>query len=98
MTEIKNVEQELSRFQTRLLAAAEGQPDAIVVADYGIGRGPPCLFPPRLFAALAQLDGDEGARSVLKAHSAQVITVALPEGADDIDTLADYQRIVSRLL
>lgn len=78
----------------RLLAAAEGRPDSIVVADYGVGRGPPCLFPPRLFAELAVLDGDEGARSLLKAHAAEVLTVSLPEGADDIDTPDDYRRIV----
>lgn len=83
---------------TRLLAAAEVQPDLIVVSDYGVGRGPPCLLPARLFAELAALDGDEGARKVLKAHAAEVITVALPEGADDIDTPADYQRIVGRPL
>jgi len=78
----------------RLLAPAASQPESIVVSDYGVGRGPPCLFPPRLFAELAALDGDEGARSLLKAHAAEVITVSLPEGADDIDTPDDYRRIV----
>lgn len=78
----------------RLLAAAEGRPDSIVVSDYGVGRGPPSLFPPRLFAELAALDGDEGARSLLKSHAAEVITVPLPEGADDIDTPDDYRRVV----
>lgn len=78
----------------RLLAAADRRPEAILVSDYGSGRGPPCRFPARLLAELAQLDGDEGARSLLKAHAGEVITVALPEGADDIDTPDDYRRIV----
>lgn len=82
---------------TRLLAAAGRQQEAILVSDYGNGRGPPCLFPPGLFAELAQLDGDEGARSVLKAHAGEVITVAMPEGADDIDTPDDHRRIVGLL-
>lgn len=82
----------------RLLAASADAAHSIVVSDYGVGRGPPCLFPARLYAALAALDGDEGARSVLKAHAAEVVTVTLPEGADDIDTPDDYQRIVGGLL
>ncbi len=78
----------------RLLAGADRQPEAILVSDYGDGRGPPCRFPARLLAELAELDGDEGARSVLKAHASAVLAVAMPEGADDIDTPDDYRRIV----
>jgi len=78
----------------RLLDVAAAHPDAIIVSDYGSTRGPPCLFPPRCFAELAALDGDEGARAVLKAHAATVQTVWLPEGLDDVDTEADYRRIV----
>lgn len=77
----------------RLIQAGNGQPDGIAVSDYGASRGPPCLFPPALFTALAQLDGDEGARSVLKTNAGKVIPVAMPEGADDIDTPDDYTRL-----
>lgn len=78
----------------RLLSVAVSHPDAIIVSDYGSTRGPPCLFPPRCFAELTALDGDEGARAMLKAHAASVRTVWLPEGLDDVDTEADYRRIV----
>lgn len=78
----------------RLLAAGSGDAGLILVSDHGPTRGPPCRFPARLLPELATLDGDDGARAVLRAHAAVVRTVALPEAADDIDTPADWQRII----
>lgn len=77
----------------RLVDAAQAAPGKIVIADYGLQRGPPALFPTRYYAELAGLDGDEGARSVVRAHAAEIVTVSMPEALDDIDTPADYARI-----
>lgn len=50
--------------------------------------GHPVIFPKRCFAALAGLQGDEGARSVLKSHPDGVHLVALPQqhATTDLDT------------
>lgn len=52
--------------------------------------GHPVLFPARVFPELLALEGDQGARSVLRAHG--VIRVALPEAhaLTDLDTPEDW--------
>jgi CTP:molybdopterin cytidylyltransferase MocA len=77
----------------RLAAAWVAQPDLIIVSDYGAQRGPPCLFPARYFGELMTLSGDSGARSLLKQHADTVTTVAMPEGALDVDTPNDYAQL-----
>jgi molybdenum cofactor cytidylyltransferase len=57
--------------------------------------GPPCVFPQADFATLAALGGHAGAKQVLRRNAARLRTVAMPEAAIDIDTVADYQRIRS---
>ncbi len=61
-------------------ASADGQP------------GHPVIFPRRLFGALKQINGDRGARTVLDAHSDEVILVALPaqHALIDLDTRAQW--------
>lgn len=80
----------------RIAAAGAAAPEAIIVSAFGSHRGPPCRFPARLLPELARLDGDDGARAVIRAHAADVQAVAVPEAADDIDTRADWQRLVGR--
>lgn len=77
----------------RLVDAWTAQPGRIIVSDYGAQRGPPCLFPARHYTELASLAGDSGARSLLGHHADSVTTVAMPEGALDIDTPEDYTRL-----
>ncbi|GAC1621545.1 MAG: nucleotidyltransferase family protein [Nevskia sp.] len=77
----------------RLVDAPRTRDDAIVVSDYGASRGPPCRFPACDFARLAALTGDSGARGLLADCGDRVITVAMPEGALDIDTPDDYARL-----
>ena len=60
---------------------------------YGGVLGPPTLFPARCFAALAALAGDQGARSLLTRHAAEVVAVDFPGGADDVDYETDVARL-----
>lgn len=70
------------------------EPEAIVAAEYGEGVfGPPCLFPRRDFAALVALEGDRGARALLRQQAERVRRVAMPNAAFDVDTRADLGRI-----
>lgn len=66
------------------VASAYAGPDAEAV------RGIPALLPRADWEALAALDGDQGARALLR--QAQTRTVLLPHGTFDLDTPADVDR------
>jgi len=68
---------------------------AIVVPCCGGLRGHPVLFGREYFAALAELSGDVGARSVLAANASRVVTLETNDAGvlEDVDTIDDWQRI-----
>lgn len=75
----------------RLLAAFRGSGGPLAVSDYGGTLGVPAVFSRRLFAELAQLEGDRGARRVIQRHMEQLVSVPFPEGRRDIDTEEDWE-------
>ena len=77
----------------RLIDAHRSALQKIIVADYGAQRGPPCLFPAEFYPELTTLRGDLGARDVLKRHADRVDAIAIPDGAFDVDTPADLERL-----
>ena len=66
-------------------------PDSIVAAHFDGHAGAPAIFPRRLFAALLALEGDVGARFVLREHADALRTLAMPSAALDLDTPADLK-------
>lgn len=79
----------------RLIAAFEqsgGQ--AICVPEADGARGNPVLWPADLFAAMAGLAGDKGAKELLARHPDGIVPVAAPAGEilADVDTPADLAR------
>lgn len=71
----------------QMLAAFSRQPERAIRAVACAGRpGHPVIFPARLFAALAQVTGDRGARAVLARE--EVTALPLPENraTTDLDT------------
>jgi CTP:molybdopterin cytidylyltransferase MocA len=68
-----------------LVAAWRPAPARIVAAAYGDGAGVPAIFPRRCFAALGALRGDRGARALIEAAGDDVVRVALPDAAFDVD-------------
>jgi molybdenum cofactor cytidylyltransferase len=70
---------------------------AIVASTYGTARGVPAFFAPELFNELASLTKDEGARRIIASHPEKVATVEFPQGAIDIDTPEDRDRLMSQL-
>ncbi len=73
-----------------LRAARRGRP---VAASYERGAGVPVLWPRSFWPRLRALEGDRGARELLRC--AHAISVALPRAAADLDTpdaLAQLQR------
>ena len=62
---------------------------SLVVSDYGDTLGVPALFDKNLFAGLQQIEGDKGARALIKRYRNQLTTVSFPGGSIDWDTPED---------
>ncbi len=65
----------------------------IVAAEYAGTFGVPAIFPRSSFPDLIALSGDVGAAKLLRIADAQVVRVAIPGAAVDIDTVADLASI-----
>lgn len=76
-----------------LLEAAERENCDVATCVYSGTSGPPALFGRAHFEALMKLRGDTGARSVLEAAD-RVAKVPFEEGALDIDSPEDYERLL----
>jgi molybdenum cofactor cytidylyltransferase len=60
-------------------------PLEIVASYYQESLGVPAVFPASYFGLLLNLQGDRGAKQVLRQFQEQVISVALPEAEFDVD-------------
>jgi molybdenum cofactor cytidylyltransferase len=65
----------------------------IVASAYGEACGVPVLFSNELFVEIAALVGRQGAKQIIANHPLDVATVCFPEGAVDVDTPQDYERL-----
>src|SRR5665213_161601 len=70
---------------SRLITAWRRQPRQIVASRSGSVTGVPAIFPRWCFGDLAALRGDQGARIVLRRYADNVVRLAHPEAAVDID-------------
>ena len=61
----------------------------------GRRRGNPVLWPARHFAALRALQGDRGARGLLRRYAREVVRVPMPDAGvtRDVDTPADLAAV-----
>jgi molybdenum cofactor cytidylyltransferase len=66
----------------------------IIACAYNNTVGPPALFDKTYFNTLLSLNGQEGAKKLLMKYSRDVFTIPFEKGAIDIDTAADYAKIV----
>lgn len=69
-------------------------PERIVCADYGMANGErilgvPALFPTQTLSALSVLQGDSGARKLLRSNLTGVHGIPMSAAALDIDTVED---------
>lgn len=72
-----------------LIDTWSGDEHDIVASAYSGTFGPPVLFPRATFGDLAQLTGDQGARSLLGDARFKLTTVRFEDAATDIDTVND---------
>jgi len=70
----------------------DGKP--VIASVYGEVTGVPAYFNAKMFSKLFELKGDMGARSVIQKHFNEVATVDFPKGSVDIDTEADYKKMM----
>ena len=73
--------------------ATASQEDAIAAAVYDGTVGVPVLFGRAYFEALRTLPESAGAKGLLGKHAGRVVAVPMPEGAVDIDTREQYERL-----
>ncbi|HVZ56746.1 MAG TPA: nucleotidyltransferase family protein [Chitinophagaceae bacterium] len=66
----------------------------IVYCRYEVGQGVPVLFDRSLFDQLDRLQGDTGARPLIKAHLQQSTAVYFPLGNRDVDTEQDLDDLM----
>jgi len=76
----------------RLIDAWRRHPARAAASLYGGRAGVPAILPHRLFRAARTLDGDRGARALLRSLP-DVTLVPMPEAALDIDTPDDLRRL-----
>jgi molybdenum cofactor cytidylyltransferase len=79
----------------RLVETFQKTKKPIAVCEYADTIGVPALFAREMFAELSDLQGDAGAKTVIKKHAADVAPTPAPEAAFDVDTQADFQKLLS---
>jgi molybdenum cofactor cytidylyltransferase len=67
----------------------------IVACAYKSTIGVPVLFKRMLFAELLSLQGQEGAKKILKDHSSVAAVIPFEQGSIDIDTPEDYKQLLN---
>ena len=78
-----------------LIARWSGEPAAIVASRYDARPGVPALFGSAHFDALCALEGDTGARALLRSSEHDVVAVDCPAAALDVDSRDDLARCLS---
>lgn len=68
-------------------------PKSILISEYECGQGPPALFPPAYFSQLSALQGDQGARELVRQPGVETTGLPFPKGHLDIDHPYDIERI-----
>ena len=79
----------------RLVETFQKTKKPIAACQYSDTLGVPALFAREMFAELSDLQGDAGAKAVIRKHAADVAQTPASEAAFDVDTQADFQKLLS---
>jgi len=77
----------------KMITEFEQSGKGIVACKYGNVTGVPVLFSKEYFKDLLAVSGDHGAQPIIRQNSDDCSTVAFEQGAVDIDTEADFERL-----
>lgn len=79
-----------------LVAAYRSTGSPIIASTYGGTFGVPALFSRALFAELTRLEGMSGAKEVIRRHTQEAHFLPFRHGEVDVDTPADFSRLIER--
>jgi molybdenum cofactor cytidylyltransferase len=82
-----------ARVIEHLIATHETTKKEIVASSYANTVGVPALFDRSLFERLLSLGDEAGAKSIILQNPERVVQFAFPEGAIDIDTWEDWEKL-----
>lgn len=74
----------------------EANAEGIAASAYAETLGTPVLFHQKYFKELLKLEGQEGAKKLIKKYSDDVVPVSFEKGNIDIDTEEDYAKLLSK--
>jgi molybdenum cofactor cytidylyltransferase len=77
----------------KMQVAWQNSGKGIVACSYGDTAGTPALFSKDYFDELLRLQGQEGAKKIIKAYQSFINLVSFPLGQVDIDTEEDYKNL-----
>jgi molybdenum cofactor cytidylyltransferase len=78
---------------SKLIAERKKTGKWIIASSYANTLGVPALFDRSLFEELRVLPDNLGAKSIIEARQAETISIAFEEGAVDVDTPEDFERL-----
>ena len=81
----------------KLVAKYETTNAPVVACEYEDTLGVPAFFSAKLFPELIALEPSHGAKYLIKKYRAKTGSVFFPEGAFDIDTPDDYERLINKI-
>lgn len=79
----------------KLIACHRATEAKIVASTYSDRKGVPALFNKQVFPELLTLEGDVGAKELIKKYDSEAATVFLPLGEIDIDTEENYKVLIN---
>ncbi|MEO1012853.1 MAG: nucleotidyltransferase family protein [Bacteroidota bacterium] len=79
-----------------LVSTFQKSSKGIVATGYGNTPGVPAIFDQMYFKDLMCIQGDVGAKSILKEHSGEVVLLNADGRTTDVDTLVEYERLKSK--
>ena len=68
-------------------------PSEITASTYAGTIGTPAIIPPEFYPQVLALEGDSGAKSILKNNAVRVKTLPIPEAEFDLDVPADLEKL-----
>jgi molybdenum cofactor cytidylyltransferase len=83
-------------FQT-MVAWKDQSGKGIVACSYAGTLGTPVLFRKEYFNWLKSLKGNQGAKNIVKSNLPDVCPVEFEKGSVDIDTIHDYEKLISEI-
>lgn len=77
----------------RLLDLWHTDPSEITASGYAGTIGTPAIIPVEFYPQVLALEGDAGAKSILKSNPERVRTITIPEAEFDLDVPADLEKL-----